>query len=121
MILFFTLGVWTVTLLIGLLAGRFWAIIRIKGMVSWPFPYVPSWLTPNKLYLLAGLEICGLLGGFTLTFISFGIFAAIVATMLSFPLKHLLVAVWMRSWLIAHGREGSSRDVLDMFDDEPPK
>ena len=121
MIILLALAVWTVALLVGLLAGRFWAIVRTKGMISWPFAYVPLWLTPNKLYLLTGLEICGLLAGFVLTFISLGIVAAIVAAALFFPLKHILVAAWMRSWFLTHGRDESNRDVLDMFDDEPPK
>ena len=114
-------AVWTLTLLVGILAGRFWAIVRVKGMRLWPWSYVPLWLTPNKLYLLTAFEILGIVAGFALTFLSFGITFAIVAVVLFFPLKHILVAAWMRDWFRIHGRDGSARDVLDMLDEEPPK
>lgn len=102
--------------MIGVFAGRFWAIVRAKGMVSWPSAYVPLWLTPNKLYLLTVLEIGGLLASFALTVSWLGFFVAVPATIVFFPLKHLLVARWLRDWFARNERDESQRDVLDMFD-----
>jgi hypothetical protein len=102
--------------MIGMLAGRFWAIIRAKGMTVWPWAYLPLWITPNKLYLLNALEIVGLLASFALTAFWFGFMLAVPAAILFFPVKHLLVARWMREWFARNARDDSEREVLDLFD-----
>ncbi len=47
--------------------------------------------------------------------LGFGI--AILAAVVFFPLKHILVSSWMRGWFRRYGRDKLERDVLDMFDD----
>jgi hypothetical protein len=95
-ILFGIVGI--LTLLLAVLNGYFWSIIRVSGGIIWPLDRLPLWLTARKLYIMSVVEISGLISLFVLGWYFRGFLTGAAMGVGLFIFKQFIVTIIIEKW-----------------------